>query len=231
MVRRQPANLDPLPPAQSAVRYVAMMGGSGKVLAGAREAYDRGEYRWAAQLLNHLVFAETDNAEARELLASAYEQLGYQAESGPWRNVYLSAARELRHGKEKGGGIDLAKAFEMLKRTPVARFFDSMAVRLNGPEADGKRMTVNVRFTDIGETHVLILENAVLHHHEGKEDPTADVTIAVTHDLFLRMLTGLAGIRETIFSDELEVSGSKIDLVRFLLLFERPKGDFNIVTP
>jgi alkyl sulfatase BDS1-like metallo-beta-lactamase superfamily hydrolase len=93
-----PANLDSLPPVEAGRRYVELAGGAEALLDKARAAYDEGEYRWAAELLNHLVFAQSDNASAKALLANTYDQLGYQAESGPWRDVYLAAAYELRHG-------------------------------------------------------------------------------------------------------------------------------------
>ena len=225
-----PANLNPLPPRETAVRRVEFMGGAGAVLEKAQASFDQGEYRWTGQVLNDLVFADPGNRAARELLARTYEQLGYQAESGVWRNQYLTAALELRHGPPKKG-IDVADALELLRRTPIPRFFDSMAVRLNGPKAEGRNTAVNVVFTDLGESHVLFLENAVLHHRKAPPDPEADATIRITHDLFLRLLTGQSGIRETVFSDELDVSGNRLELVRFLLLFDNPDGRFPIVTP
>src|SRR5690606_5646181 len=98
-----PASLDPLPPEAAAERYVEAMGGADAVLARGREAFARGELRWAATLLDHLVFAEPGRADARALLADVYDQLGYRAESGPWRDVYLTGAHELRHGVRPGG--------------------------------------------------------------------------------------------------------------------------------
>ena len=225
-----PANLDPLPPKEAGIRYVEFMGGAEQVLQKAQKSFDKGEYRWVAEVLNHLVFAEPGNAKAKALLARTYDQLGYQSECATWRNVYLSAAQELRHGAPEKG-LRLADMVEVLKLTPMPYFFDSMAVRLNGPDADGKQMVINVVFTDINESYVLTLENAVLHHRAAPPDPEANATIRVTHDLFLRMLTGAAGIKETIFSEDLETSGSRIDLVRFLMLFDKPQANFNIVTP
>jgi alkyl sulfatase BDS1-like metallo-beta-lactamase superfamily hydrolase len=225
-----PANLDPLPPADAAVRYIDLMGGAEPVLARAQEAFDKGEYRWVAQLLNHLVFAEPDNVQARALLAASYDQLGYQAESGPWRDVYLTGARELRHGVG-GEGVSIASARDLLVQTPVERFFDTMAVMLNGPDAEGEEMTINITFTDLDETHVLALKNSVLHHHQGTAAPGANATIKLTHDLFIRMLIGQAGLRDTLFSDDLELEGSKLDALRFFALLEKPDGRFNIVTP
>lgn len=195
-----------------------------------RTNFDKGDYRWVAEVLNHLVFAEPDNAKAKALLARTYDQLGYQSESGVWRNVYLMGAYELRHGAPDRG-VDIASFYEILKQTPLSRFFDSMAVRLDGPAAEGKRFVVNVIFKDMDECYVLTVENSVLRHRKSDPDPDASATLRLTHDLFLKMTIGKAGIRDTIFSDDLETSGSRIDLVRFFLLFDKPKGIFNIVTP
>ncbi len=225
-----PANLDPLPPVQAGLRYVKLAGGAAKLLENAQAAYDEGEYRWVAEVVNHLVFADPDNQDARDLLARAYDQLGYQAESGPWRDVYLTGAFELRHGGPDKG-IDLASAMGMIRHAPLARFLDAMAGRLNAAKAEGKEMVVNLVITDIDATHVLELKNSVLRHYERDADPDANVTLKVTHELFLRMLTGTAGLKDTLFSDQLKVEGSRLDLVGFFRLFDKPDGRFNIVTP
>jgi alkyl sulfatase BDS1-like metallo-beta-lactamase superfamily hydrolase len=106
-----------------------------------------------------------------------------------------------------------------------------MAVMLNGPKADGKTFTLNIEFTDLQQTYVLELENAVLHQREGSPAADANATVRITHPLFVKMLTGGAGIREILFSDEVAVEGSKLDLVEFFSLLERPNDAFNIVTP
>ena len=224
-----PANLDPLPPEPAGQKYVAAMGGTQAVLGLAQTAFDAGEYRWAAELLNHLVFADPDSTEARGLLARSYDQLGYQAESGPWRDVYLSGAYELRHGGPEQG-VNMTDAVGLLAAIPPDLFFDAMAARLNGPKAEGKTIAVNFEFTDLGEGRHLWLENAVLHH-EALNGQMADVTLKLTHPLFLKMVTGTAGIRDTLLSDELDIDGSRIDLVRFFGLLDKPDGRFAIVTP
>jgi alkyl sulfatase BDS1-like metallo-beta-lactamase superfamily hydrolase len=225
-----PANLNPLPPRESGERYVDMMGGADAVLEKATSYFEKGEYRWTAQVLNHLVFARPGNEKAKALLARTYDQLGYQAESAPWRDVYLTGAMELRHGPpEKGLDISIMKG--VLEKTPISHFFDSMAVRLNGPKAEGENMRINIRFTDLDETYSLHLENSVLHHSAAEPGSEPDISIDITHDLFIRMLLGQAGLKETVFSDDLSVTGSKLDLLQFLLLFEKPSGLFNIVTP
>lgn len=225
-----PANLNPLPPVEAGKRYVALAGGPEVVLEQARQAFNTAEYRWGAELLNHLVFAEPGNTQAKSLLAATYDQLGYQAESGPWRDVYLTAARELRHGTPDQG-IEISLMADILRETPIPRFFDSMAVRLNGPDAEDVALSVNIIFTDLDESYLLDIENAVLHHRPSEPGMEADATLRLTHDLFVQMLIGQAGLKDTLFSDELEVDGSILDLLRFFSLFDKPTGVFNIVTP
>jgi alkyl sulfatase BDS1-like metallo-beta-lactamase superfamily hydrolase len=210
-----PANLDPLPPVEAATKYVEFMGGAAEVVRKAQASFDRAEYRWVAMVLNHVVFAEPGNDAARDLLARAYDQLGYQAESGPWRDVYLSAANELRHGTQ-GSPIRLGAAVELLRRTPIDRFFASMAARLNGPKAEGKKLTLNFVFSDLGETYVVNLENSVLHHRRREAALDADITVRLTQDFLLRVVTGNVGLR---------------DLILFFSLLDRPDGGFAIVTP
>ena len=225
-----PASLDPLPPADAAARYVAAMGGADKVVALARRAHDDGEDRWAATLLNHVVFAEPSNGPAKELLASVYDQLGFRAEAGPWRDVYLTGAYELRHGI-RGTGIEPARATGLLRNSPVERFLDSMAVRLDGPAADGKQLTFNFVFTDVGETHVLELENAVLHHRRAEPVADADATVRLTRELLIALGTEQAGLKDLVMSDDLTVEGSRLKLLSFLALIDKPDVRFPIVTP
>ncbi len=227
-----PAHLDPLAPADAALRYVAAMGGGATVLEKAQATFDRGEYRWTAMLLDHLVFAEPANDGARALLARTYDQLGYQAESAPWRDVYLSGAYELRHGPPPADAPSpLAGAEAMVRHIPVARFLDAMAARLNGPDAADQEVTVNLVLTDLGETHVLAIENAVLHHWQREPAPNAVATIQLTHGFLLRLLLGQTGLREMIFSDELDVEGSRLELLGFFSLFDPMTPNFPIVTP
>ncbi len=225
-----PAHLNPLPPAQAGKRYVELAGGAAKLLENAEAAYDKGEYRWVAEVVNHLVFADPGNQNARDLLARAYDQLGYQSESGPWRDVYLTGAFELRHGGPTEG-IDLAASMDMIKYAPLESFLTAMAARLNAPKAEGKELIVNLVFTDIGQTYVLELKNSVLRHYKRDTRPDANVTMRVTHDLYLKMLTGTAGLKDTLFSDDLTIEGSRLDLLSFFRLIDKPKGAFNIVTP
>ena len=119
----------------------------------------------------------------------------------------------------------------MIKHAPLEAFLDSMAARLNGPKAEGKELIVNLIFTDLGETYVLELKNSVLRHYKRDPHPDANASMKMTHDFYLMMVTGKAGLKETLFSDDLDIDGSRLDLVGFFRLFDKPTGTFNIVTP
>ncbi len=225
-----PANLDPLPPREEGQRYLALLGGPSAVLAKARASFAEGDYRWTATLLDHLVFARPDDAEARELLARTYEQLGYRAESGPWRDIYLSGADELRNGEPRGDA-DRGNTPRWLGQAPLDRLFEVLATRLDGPAAEGVDLSVNFVFTDTGESYHLWIQNAVLHHHRGDPDPKAAATAHVTKTFLVRMAAGQAAAREAIFSDELEVEGSRAELWRLWSLLETPDPSFAIVRP
>ncbi len=225
-----PANLNPLPPEQAAQRYVSAMGGAEQVLTQAQKAFDKGEYRWAATLLNHLVFAQPSNTEAKALLANNYDQLGYQAESAPWRDIYLTGAKELRGGKPTSAA-DPTLGRDMIKYAARSNFFDVMAAQLNAEEAEGIEMTINFTFTDLQENHVLRLKHSVLHHTKAPAVADANATLKITHELFLDLVLGKASLKRLIFSDELSIDGSKIDLARFFALQDKPQGVFEIVRP
>ena len=153
-----PAHLNPLPDVGS--RYVGCWAVR-SVLAAADAAYAEGDYRWVAELLNHLVFAEPDNTRARALLADAYDQLGYQAESGPWRDVYLSGAYELRNGPPETP-LPTGSIRSILRETPVERVMELLATMIDGPAAADSALVLNFNLTDLDRNFVLRLENAVL---------------------------------------------------------------------
>lgn len=227
-----PANLNPLPPVDAAQRYVELMGGEQQVVIAAQKAFEEGEYRWVAELLNHVVFTNPDNPAAKQLLARAYDQMAYQAESAPWRDVYLSGAYELRHGKPAAAERNvMAEAQGLLQAIPTEQFFAAMATNLNAEKADGKHLRVSVTMTDSDETYVLEVENSVLHHYRQTTESDVDASLSMTRQLFLKVITQQASMKELVFGDELEVQGSPLALIGFFSLFDQATGGFNIVTP
>jgi alkyl sulfatase BDS1-like metallo-beta-lactamase superfamily hydrolase len=224
-----PANLDPLAPSEAGPKYVELMGGAEEVRRRAAEAFERGEYRWAAMLLNHLVFAAPEDPEARELLARTYDQLGYQAESGPWRDVYLTGAYELRHGTSEIPAM--ARSVEILRQVPIERFFDAIATRVDPEAAEGEELRINFIFTDRDESFLLSVKNSVLHHRKRPPDPEASATIKLTHDYFVNLIAGRLGLREAIFSDDLDIDGSRVAVLGFFSLLGAPDDRFAVVTP
>ncbi len=225
-----PAHLDPLPPREAAQRYVALAGGADKAVAAAQQAFDRGEYRWAAELLNHVVFAEPGHTAGRALLARTYDQLGYASESALWRNSYLSGALELRNGKQKEP-MRTEALLDMLQHTPTERFLEAMAATLDGPGAADTRLGINLVLSDLGQTWALRVDNGVLHYAAGTPAADADATLTVTHALFLRMMTGRAGAKDLLLGDDAHVEGSRVNLLRFFALFGKAPGNFAIVEP
>ena len=225
-----PANLNPLPPEESARRYLELFGGADKAIAAAQTAFDKGDYRWTAELLNHVVFAEPGNKNAINLLARTYDQMGYMAEAATWRNSYLTAAAELRNGPPKKG-IDPSYAIDMIRQTPVELFLDAMAACLNGPDAEDMNLKINLVFSDTKESFVLWIENAVLHHKKAPPAANANATLTLTKEIFIKMIIGTAGVKDTLMSDDLKITGSRIDLIRFFRLIEKAPGTFAIVTP
>jgi alkyl sulfatase BDS1-like metallo-beta-lactamase superfamily hydrolase len=226
-----PANLHPLPPVEASKRYVEFMGGAATVLTKARKYYDKGEYRWVAQVMNHVVFADPDNAAARDLQAKALEQLGFQAESGPWRNFYLTGAQELRRGVPKGEAGSTASP-DSIRAMPLELFFDYLGVRLNGPKAAGQTMTINWNFTDTGERYALVLENAALNHTANKQVQDADATVTLTRAAFNEvMVGGRPRLEAKLAAGDIKVEGRKEILGELFSLLDNFDPRFNIVTP
>ncbi len=225
-----PATLHPLPPQEAGQKYVEFMGGADNLLAMARQSFDKGEFRWVAQVVNHLVFADPDNQAARELQADTLEQLGYLAESGPWRNFYLSAAKELRDGVIDLGAPKTASP-DVIRAMSLDMFFDLLAVRLIGPEAAGKHLVFNANFTDTGEQYLLVVENGVLNYAKGKQAAESDATLTLSRATLDEVILGEATLADKLAAGEAQIDGSQAKLVEFLSMMDTFEFWFNIVTP
>jgi alkyl sulfatase BDS1-like metallo-beta-lactamase superfamily hydrolase len=227
-----PANLQPLPPVPSAERYVEYMGGADAVMERARVDLDAGEYRWVAQVMNHVVFADPSNTEARELQASALEQLGYQAESGPWRNFYLTGAHELRNPQPPrslaAGGS--AGAAALLRAMTVEMVFDLLGVRIDGPRADGVTVAVGWRFPDQDEEWTLRLEHGALNAWPTLDDDV-EVTLTMDRPTLTEMLVDPASIGAAVEDGRLGIAGDGDALGRLFGLLDRGDPHFAIVEP
>ncbi|MGV0852583.1 alkyl sulfatase dimerization domain-containing protein [Mycolicibacterium phlei] len=224
-----PSDLDDLPPTEAAQKYVEYMGGEDAVLEKARDDFDDGDYRWTAMVLKQVVFANPDSAAGKNLLADTYEQLGYQAESGPWRSIYLQGAYELRNGVPDAGGTDTASP-DTIRAMPPEMLFDYMGVRLNGPEAAGKVITLNVNFTDLNREYGLTVENGVLHHAPAPI-PDANARISLSKATLDDIQLGNTTLEEAVSADDVTVDGQQESFNEFMGLLDTFPFWFNIVTP
>ncbi len=223
-----PANLNPLPPEQLAVKYVVAMGGASKVVALAQEAIQAGDLRWAATLLNHAVFADGTNNAARNLLANVYTKLGFESEAGTWRNIYLTGAQELRDGivALPAGGMNP----DVLTATTTPMLLDFAAVRVN-PEKAAQQFRMNIVLTDRGEKILISVGNGVLIHEHGVEDKNAGATVRLTRpDLLMTLFAGVPAA-DRIASGAIAIAGDATLYPAFVGLIEPIVTNFPVVTP
>jgi alkyl sulfatase BDS1-like metallo-beta-lactamase superfamily hydrolase len=217
-----PAHLWEHPPEEAAKRYVDCIGGPDAVLAQARRYIAAGDLRFAAQLLNHVVFADSADAVAKSLLADVYERLGYGAECGTWRNFYLTGAQELR-GDTAGGAPPVSSA-GMADALTIEQVFDSIAIRVNGPRAWSEGLTIDWHFLDEKARFRMALSNGALVHWPDPDGEAVDLTLTLTRPQLRGLLEGggLEGV---------QTDGDPAVLRRLLTVLDRPDPEFAIVTP
>ncbi|MGW4029193.1 alkyl/aryl-sulfatase [Streptomyces sp. NPDC004838] len=228
-----PAHLHPLPAQQSAPRYVEAMGGADALLGRARTAFTAGEYRWVAELLTHLVFADPGNDEARHLQADAFEQLGYQAESAVWRNEYLMGALELRQGVRDLGAVKLATP-DMLGAMTLDMLLDYAGIRLDGPRAWSRSSSFNWVFEQADGTqarYAVRLSNGTLLYTADKTVPAADATVTWDREAFQRLLFGDSDLESEVAAGRVRVDGDKTLVADLFELLDDFPFWFPIVTP
>ena len=206
-----PANLNPLPPVESGQKYVEYMGGTEELVEKATKAFEEGDYRWVVQVMNHAVFAEPENTEVRNLQADAFEQLGYQSESGTWRNAYLTAARELRYGPLR---IPASMGRQIAHAITIEQLFDMIGVRFNPKKFDHGPARINWHFEDLEEDHVLGIQRSTIHHDPHTKDSKADAEIMTTRKSIALILGGQRTLEEAIeegsvtIQDDVEILSS-----------------------
>ncbi|OBB61678.1 alkyl sulfatase [Mycobacterium sp. 852013-51886_SCH5428379] len=220
-----PGRLWQHPPEALGPRYVEAIGGADRVVEVARHAFDDGDYRWAATLLDHVMFTDSGHAAARELYADTLEQLAYGAENATWRNFFLSGATELREGNFGTPGQTGSPS--MLAQLTPEQIFDMLAININGPRAWDLDIAVDLTFADTGDNYRLTLRNGVLVSRKAAADEsTARATVRFANKL--RLLALAAGDAT---SPGVEIGGDESALPALLAAVDRPDPNFNIVTP
>jgi alkyl sulfatase BDS1-like metallo-beta-lactamase superfamily hydrolase len=224
-----PAHLWEHPPVEQARRYVEFMGGAEAVLEQARRSFEQGDYRWVAEVVNHVVFAEPENEEARSLQAEALEQLGYGAENATWRNFFLVGAKELREGI--GGTPTTAAPPDIVANLSVAQLLDAMAIRLDGPRAWESQLRIDWVIADPDEEHALSVRHGVLRHCSGRHETPAEATLLIDREALDQLLLKTADIAALAESGRLRVEGDGERIGELLGLLDEPDPGFAIVTP
>jgi alkyl sulfatase BDS1-like metallo-beta-lactamase superfamily hydrolase len=219
-----PGRLWAHPPEALGPRYVDAIGGIDRVVDVARKAFDEGDFRWAATLLDHAVFADKHHAAARELYADTFEQLAYGAENAVWRNFFLGGATELREG---AFGTPVQTSTSILAQLTPEQMFDTFAINVNGPQAWDLDVAVDITFGDVDANYRLKLRNGVLVYRKvAAEGSTANATVRLANKL--RLLTFAAGDSD---SPGLGITGDADALPSIIAVIDRPDPNFNIVTP
>lgn len=225
-----PSELHELPPVEEGRKFVEYAGGADAVIEKARADYEAGEYRWVATALNHLVFAEPENEEAKNLLADALTQMGYQAESGPWRNFYLSGAKELRDGVVEAATPATASP-DIIRNLPLETYLDYLAVRLNHPEAVGQEIALNFVMPDVDEQFVVTVTNGVMNYTLGRQDDAANATVTLDRAILDQINLGETTLMGAIESGSASVDGDVQKVEDFVGLLDTFEFWFDIVTP
>jgi len=226
-----PVNLNPLTPTESAQKWVEYLGDTDEVLRMAKADFDAGEYRWVAEVTNTIVFADPENEAARLLCADALEQLGYQAESGPWRNAYLTAALELRHGNFSASAIQATTTGDVQKEMTAAMLFDYMGILLNKQALADEDFTINFTLPNTGEQHMLQVKNGVVLVYENTLAENADVSVTCPKNALLLLMQGNLDA----FGQAAKTEGNTDVLTRFAENLNQLQATgcsgFNIVEP
>jgi alkyl sulfatase BDS1-like metallo-beta-lactamase superfamily hydrolase len=224
-----PATLYQLPPTEQAVRYLDYMGGSDEVVRKAKDSFAHGDYRWVAEVLNHVVMADPEHIEGRALLADTFEQLGYQSESAPWRNFYLCGALELRNGLPESKAF--AASGGVAAGMPIENFFQVLAVRLLPEAALDLDLRIELVFTDLNSRYLLSVRNSVLNYFKDAKHRQPQVTLTISSLDFKNLLTGATDAAALLEKERLEIDGDASRLLSLRDLFDQFVRRYPLVTP
>lgn len=227
-----PTFLDPLPRGERAARYVEMMGGRERVVSSAQEAYDRGGYQWAAELLTWVIRVNKNDEPARRLKAAALRQLGFKTENTNWRDWYLTSARELDKSLNKMVGLAAMSSLaapDVVKALPASKFFEAMTVRLDSVKTADVHMTVAFRFKDSGETYALEIRRGIAQLHETMP-AQADVTLTMTVNALNRIVFRQTNFLDALKAGEISAAGKQAELPRFFGYFDPPATEAPALT-
>ena len=219
-----PVNLNPLPPSDTAKKLVEYLGSTDAVLRKARKDFEKGDYQWVAQITKEVVFADPSNQKARNLCADALEQLGYQAESGAWRNAYLMGAAELRKGNLSGLARTANGLGSAMKEMTVDMLLDYIAILTDANAAQNDDVTLNLIVTDVNEKFYVTRKNGILLSYSGENRPDAQATVTCKRLQLLALMQGQQ-------AGQVQVSGDATALKRLLAYASKFEKPFNVIEP
>jgi alkyl sulfatase BDS1-like metallo-beta-lactamase superfamily hydrolase len=229
-----PANLNKLPPVEAGKRYVALAGGMDALLASARKSFDAGDYRWVVEVVNHAVFADPSNADARNLQADVLEQLGYQAESSTFRNAYLMGAQELRKGPPPPTSTHV-RARSLIRAMTIEQVFDVLSMRVISEKIGGLSHCVNWTFTDMAGTPdhqwVLGLSNRTMYSTQGRHENAAEATITISRALLLEIIAQVTTFMDELAAGTVTIEGDAAVLLNIFGNLDTFATGFAIVEP
>ena len=219
-----PVNLNPLPPSDTAKKLVEYLGSTELVLCKAKKDYEKGEYQWVAQITKELVYADPSNQKARNLCADALEQLGYQAESGAWRNAYLMGAAELRKGNLSGLARTANGLGSAMKEMTVDMLLDYIAILTDANAAQNDNVTLNLIVTDVNEKFYVTRKNGILLSYPGENHPDAQASVTCKRLQLLALMQGQQ-------AGQVQISGDPTVLKRLLAYASKFEKTFNVIEP
>ena len=225
-----PATLYPLPRIDAAKKYVDYMGGADAIVKKAQADFDKGDYRWVMQVLMQVVYADPSNMAARNLMADASEQLGYQSEAGTWRGWYMSAAKDLREGV-KPMQVAVFASPDTVAAMPLELFFDYLSIRIDGPRAEGKTIKLNLNLPDTKDKYLLVVQYGVLQYHKGQQAKDADASLTMTRDTLNEIIAGKLKVEQGVTGGKIKFKGDSKKFEEFVSLLDTFDPWYQVVMP